>query len=247
MRVRLQKAIEQLGYRPNEVKVYLAALSLGECTTTELAHQAQIPRTSVQTLADSLHRAGLLNVYLRRRHKYWVAENPNRLLTHLQERAAALGTILPELRALSHPTITSPSVKLYTGPEELKQILEDIIETKHHMNAILSWYDWVQIFGAAYVQDFIERRARHFLKIRLITPKTDSALLLKEKDAEELRHTKFLPEGVKINNTNFFYGNKIALISLNRKQPQGVVIEDPDIAYTQNVLFESLWTRCADH
>jgi hypothetical protein len=33
----------------------------------------------------------------------------------------------------------------------------------------------------------------------------------------------------------------VAIISLNKKRPVGILIEDQDIRHTMEVLFESLW------
>jgi hypothetical protein len=60
-------------------------------------------------------------------------------------------------------------------------------------------------------------------------------------DGEELRTTQFLPSSIAINNCNFIYANKVAIISLNKKRPVGILIEDEDIHHTMEILFESVW------
>ncbi len=237
----LRAVIEQLGYSSKEVAVYLAALELGGSTATEIAEKAKLPRTSVNLIIDSLRKKGLMNAFLKRRRRIWAAENPERLMIALKENEAALKIVLPELQSLRHDTGVKPTVRAYSGAEEIKQIMNDIIETKHHVSAMLSWDDWIELLGKSYIEDFIESRYRHYLKIRLLTPRTKTALALKARDAAELRTTQFLPEAVKISNSNFMYGNKVAIISLNKKRPVGILIEDEDIHHTMEILFESLW------
>ena len=239
----LKSVIEQLGYSPHEVTVYLAALELGGSTTTEIAAKSRLPRTTVNLIISSLQRKGLMNAFLKRRRKIWAAENPERLLITLREREAALKIILPELQSLRRDTGVKPTVRTYSGAEEIKQIMTDILETKHHVLAIISWDEWINVLGKDFVDDFIESRFRHFLRIRLLTPKTKSAIALKERDSKELRVTQFLPDSAGITNTNFIYGNKVAIISLNTKRPVGILIEDQDIHHTMEVLFESLWRQ----
>jgi sugar-specific transcriptional regulator TrmB len=239
----IRSAIEQLGYSPHEVKVYLAALQLGESTATDIALKTQIPRTTVNLTIDSLCQKGLIHAYLQHRRKIWTAENPAKLLMRLKEREAALKIILPELQSLRHDTGARPTVRTYSGAEEIKQIMNDVIETKHHMLAILSWDDWIALLGQSFMDDFIESRIQHSLRIKLLTPKTKTALILKERDSKELRTTQFLPDSITINNSNFIYGNKVAIISVKTKQPVGILIEDEDIHHTMEVLFESLWQQ----
>ncbi len=237
----IKAVIEQLGYSPKEVAVYLAALELGGSTATEIAEKAKLPRTSVNLIIEALHKRGLMNAFLKKRRRIWAAENPERLMITLKEQEAALKIVLPELQSLRHETGVKPTVRTYGGPEEIKQIMNDIIETKHHISAMLSWDDWAELLGKSYLEDFIESRYRHYLKIRLLTPKTKTSVALKTRDAAELRVTQFLPETVTINNANFIYGNKVAIISLNKKRPVGILIEDEDIQHTMEMLFESLW------
>jgi len=102
--MQLQKIVEQLGYSAKEAKVYLAALSLGECHVTDIAAKTKLPRTSVQTIVDKLHEDGLLNFYVQRRYKYWVAENPERILANMKKREEAVREALPELTTMRNAT-----------------------------------------------------------------------------------------------------------------------------------------------
>ncbi len=239
----IRTVIEQLGHSPNEATVYLAALQLGGSSATEIAEKAKMPRTSVNVIINELHKKGLMNAYLQRRRRVWVAENPEKLLINLKEHEAALKIVLPELQSLRHDTGVKPTVRTYTGVEEIQQIMNDMLETKRHVSAILSWDDWIELLGKPYVEDFIETRYRRYLRIRLLTPRTKTAVALKQNDGRELRITQFLPESMAINNANFMYGNKVAIISLNKKRPVGILIEDVDIHHTMEVLFESLWRQ----
>jgi len=98
--MQVQKIIEGLGYSPNEAKVYLATLSLGEAHISDIAAKVKLPRTSTQVIVDKLHKDGLLNFYVQRRYKYWVAEKPERLLEGIKKREEAVREALPALAAL---------------------------------------------------------------------------------------------------------------------------------------------------
>jgi hypothetical protein len=112
----------------------------------------------------------------------------------------------------------------------------------------VSWDDFAVYFGDDFISDFIERRYRHYLKIRLITPQTALAKVLKQRDTKELRHTRFLPDYIALRRvSNFIYGNKLAIISMNKHEPVGIVIEDPDVVHAMSIYFESLWLHCFDN
>jgi sugar-specific transcriptional regulator TrmB len=237
----LRSIIEQLGYSPHEATVYLASLELGGSTATDIAAKAHMPRTSVNLIIKSLNKKGLMNAYIQRKRKIWAAENPERLLIALKEREAALKLVLPELQSLRHDTGVKPTVRAYAGAEEIRQMMSDMLESKQNISAILSWDEWVNLMGKAFLDDFTETRYRQYLKIRILTSKSKAATTLKQHDTDELRTTQFLPPSIAINNCNFIYANKVAIISLNKKRPVGILIEDEDIHHTMAVLFESLW------
>lgn len=242
----ISKVIEQLGYKPNEAKVYLTALKLGECTASDIATKVKLPRTSVQVILEALHADGLMNSYTKRRYKYWVAENPEKFLIALREREAALQVVLPELSAMRRDGGGRPTVKVFSGEEEIRFIHDDILSTKQHILSIIPWDGWIALFGKEYMDAFIEARSRHSLHMRLLVPKTATAVALKKKDSQEFRRTRFLPERIDIHDTVFIYANKVAIISLNKKQPTGILIDDSETTRTMSVIFEELWNQSSE-
>ena len=243
----LQAVLEKIGFHPYEASLYLAALELGESTVSELAHKSDMPRTSVQEVLGNMQKKGLVTSYSKQAHKYWAAEHPDKILAAYRENEEAFRSVLPQLQKLTGEATDKPGVKVYSGVREIKLIMDDIIETKHHIQALVSWDDWIQFFGEEYIKDFIKRRYSHFLQIKIITPRTKMAVDLKKTDMQELRQTKFLPDSVNIQRlTNFIYGNKIAIISLNKKEPTGIVIEDPDVVVGNQLYFGHLWNHSSD-
>ncbi len=243
----IQTIIEQLGYPANQVKIYLASLKMGEAMVSDIAERVALPRTTVAELVQTMHKHGLMNYYIKRSRKYWVAADPDKLLNILKERETMLASVLPQLHFLENNDGNKPAIHCYIGMEEIKNIFDDIIETKHHIKALVCWDDFKEYMGKRFVFDFIERRYKHFLRIRLITPKTPSALTLKSKDQEELRQTRFLSAGVSLRRvSNFIYGDKVAIISFNKKEPTGLVVEDPDVVHAQTIYFENLWQHSTD-
>ena len=182
----ISKIIEQFGYKPNEVKVYLAALQVVESTVSGIATKAKLPLSSAQVAIEKLHKDGLVNFYVRKHHKYWIAE---------------------------------------------------------HIRAIVPWESWSSLLGQSYLNDFINLRVRHFLNIKMLVPKTENTLKLRERDSKELRQTKFLPDNIIVEDALFIFNDNVAIITLNERQPTGVVIEDSATTRMMSVFFEDLWER----
>ncbi len=242
-----QQLLEKLGYHPHEAQVYLAALELGEATVSELAHRADMARTTVAEVVEHLQKKGLLLPYYKKLRKYWVAENPEKLLANLRADEQTFEGLLPELVAMRKGSNNKPSVQVFAGVAEIKRIMDDIIESRHHIEALISWDDWMEFFGPDYIFDFIKTRHSRFLKIKMIAPRTATSQTLKQSDEQELRQTRFLPAGYNLRRvSNFIYGDKVAIISLNKREPTGVVIDDADTAYANKLYFENLWQHSQD-
>lgn len=244
----IQTALHQLGYPMNQVKIYLAALKMGEGTIADIAEQVNMPRTTVTELLAEMSKHGLMNYYTKKSRKVWVAENPDKLMVIVKEREAALKAVLPQLHAMKFDSgLAKPNIRCYIGAKEVVNVYDDIIEASHNILAVVSWDDVNDFLGSDFMSDFVERRHNHFLKIRLITPKTTLSQKLKARDAEESRQTRFLPEQISLRHvSNFIYGDKVAMISFNRKNPTGIIIQDPDIAHAQTIYFESLWRHSTE-
>lgn len=241
-----QKVIEQLGYSRDEARVYLVALGLGESHVSDIAQKLRRPLSSVQGDINKLHKDGLMNFYVRKRYKYWVAEPPSRLLARLQEREQSVRAVLPQLEELQYVQDQKPRIKVFEGVDEIRFIYEDMLETKMHIVGIIPWDAWVTLLGRGFMEDFIEKRVSRNLRMRLLTPKTRAAKELHDHDAQELRQTRYTSDGLEVKTTLFVYGSKVAIVSLNKKVPTAMIIEDPDVRDTFFMLFEVLWAQSAD-
>lgn len=241
----LEKVLEQLGYPANQVKIYLSALKMGEFHIADLAEEIGMPRTTVTELVREMHRRGIMNYYEKHGKKIWVAENPEKLVSSLEDRLSALKNIMPTLKDMQFSgSQDEPSLKFYSGTEEVKNIFDDIAESKHHILALSTWTDIADYFGQEFMEDFIHRRAKHYLRVKFITQRSKSSIAMKAKDSQDLRQTRFLPEDVELHRiSNYIYGNKVAVVSLSKKVPSGFIIEDADLAQAQRLYFECLWSK----
>lgn len=149
--MQIQKVIEQLGYSANEAKVYLAALALGECHVSDIAAKVKLPRTSVQAIVDKLHKDSLMNFYVQRRYKYWVAENPERLLADFKRREEAVRAAIPALAAMRK---SSWGKKRKTNPVENSGIFRMLADASPQPVLIANENAEIEYVNAAWERQF---------------------------------------------------------------------------------------------
>lgn len=241
--MQLSAVIQKFGLTPKEAAVYLAALELGGSRTYEIAKKLRMARTSCSDAVSTLCKKGLLNFYKLRGQKIYSAENPEKFASLLKDQGALLEDVLPQLRALHRADKGGdrrPVIRFYEGAEGCRVIFEDILDFGHNVLAVTSLDDALEVLGDDF-SGFIERRQRRKLRVRLLTKRTPLAERLKKIDAQELRQTVFLPDGYDLKTANFIYGDRLAILSLNRTRPTGLVIEDAGIADTHRMFFEFAW------
>lgn len=240
----VQKAVENIGLSKTEASVYLASLELGESIISDIAKAVRLPRSTCYEAMENLTSLGLINVLIIGSRKLYKAADPEKLLAILKERESLLKVIVPQLKLKHHTHNKRPNLYLYQGKEALIAVLDDILEKQYPLYAITSIDDILEVLGAEF-KNFMEKRQKKHLRVRLLTSRTGGSVGLKERDGLELRQTKFLPSSFSSTTANFIYGNRIAILSVNAKPPFGLIIDDPDIARTYRNLFEVIWNHSA--
>ncbi len=239
----IAKTLQKIGLEEQEAKVYLSLLTLGEATVSDVAKHAGVVRTSCYYTLQKLHDKNIAHPYVKHGVHYWGVEGPQWLEGWLEEKKTALRYTMPQLLAMQAAFGSKPSFTYYEGVSGIKQILKDILKDGRDLLSMSSLEDSVALLGRQF-HFFIAQRIKLKQQVRYITNRSADTLKMQQNDAAESRHTHFLPPGKEIKNMNFIYGDKIAILSVNRKLPMGVIIQDPDISHTQRILFEALWQEC---
>lgn len=237
----LQRIIERLGYTENEAKVYLAALNLGESTISEIAERADLPRTSAQVIVSSLQRKGLLNYYSTQKRKYWLAENPDKFMLDLKENEATLQSILPELKTRRHEHVRRPVLRSYNGPERIRLIFQDVISTKHPVLFLTSFAVLEEFLGPDIVEEFIDELMDSSMRVKVLTTNSDYAQNLKRQEKTGRKMIKIIRSPTIFKSSYIIYGDRVAILTLNKRESIGALFEDIGVVDTMTLFFDTFW------
>jgi sugar-specific transcriptional regulator TrmB len=127
----LKKSLEYIGFSEKEVVVYLALLSLGKGTVTEISRKAGINRPTGYHVLASLSAKELVKVSGKEPKQEYVAESPNQIENLLQKKTeedqrfiSEARKIIPELKSI-HNVSDRPKVFFYEGEEGLERKSHD--------------------------------------------------------------------------------------------------------------------------
>jgi len=238
----MQSLTQSLGLSPQEARVYVAALELGEATMQELARKSKVKRTTIYHFIDELLSRQFLLETRRKKRKVYSAVAPEHLLEIAKTRMWELERSLPVLRAIHNRSTRKPRVTFHEGIEGIKEIYNDMLTTGQ---PIVGWSDYKHMWsalGLEYCRYFPLERAKRGIPFQSIVSDSPESRKIAAKDHEVLRQTKFL-RSVDLRTEINIYGPKILLASFRSRPAFAVLIEDPDIAETMRITWKELWEK----
>ena len=236
-----EEELREYGLSEKEARVYLALLRLGPSTVNQIAEKADLIRTTTYDLLKGLREKGLVASMVKNKIFYFEAADPKKLTQILEEKKRKIEKLLPDLRKLRTELILKPHTEVYEGKEGIKTVYQDILEEKKPLSAISNTHFIFKIVPF-YVPHFVKQRAKAGIFIRLLNEKTKESIeLMKKRDKQELRETRFIPQLKDIPVTEYIYGDNVAILGTKPEEPLGIIIRHKEFAQSQKLLFDLLW------
>ena len=230
------------GLSENEARVYLACLSIGPNTVLKIAKSAEIKRTSVYSVLENLKQKGLIFIEIKGFKKKYVAENPEKLDSLMEQRKNEIKKALPELSALYNLKGGESSIKYYEGVEAVKSIYEGLIKDIRPGEDYLvmsNQDDWLRL-DKNYFLDFLSRRAKLPIRIRMIFQESQLAQDWKKMEKNFNSKVRILPKETKLT-TNLVITPQRVLIHQLTQPIIGIVIENKSVIQMHKESYEIIW------
>ena len=235
--------LTELGLSENEASVYLAALSLGSTTILRIARSAELKRTTVYSIIESLKQKGLISLEVKGWKTLFVAENPEKLDTMIESRRAKLKKALPELAALYNLHGGESFVKYYEGLEAIKSVYEGLIrDVRPHENyyVVSNPTQWFNL-DPTYFSHFLKRRAKLDIKVRMLfTDTKDTQTILKLVNPSVNTLIKILPRKAHLTINTVVTPQRVVIHQLTPPL-FAIVIENQSIIRMQQEFFDIMW------
>lgn len=243
---KLKEALIALGLSPKEASVYLALLSLGRSTVSQIARKASVNRATGYVILDSLVAKGLVGISGKEPKQEYVAESPDALpslFKRVQEDAKENEKKAKEL-SLQLKSIQKvgdrPQVRFYEGMDGIRAVFEDsLTATSGKIIAYTSIEDQ-HVSIPNYFPEYYQRRKRKGIFMRSIFPDTPMGKERQGANANEYRDSVLVPAKVYgIHPAINVYDNKLMIASFREKL--GIIIESEEIADAMKKIFELAW------
>ncbi len=248
----LELELKGLDFSDKEAKVYLALLELGEAPVQKISEKAKVNRATTYIVLEALQKRGVVSTVEKDKKVIFAAESPRALLRlfrseeqQLKEKQDAFKRALPEFEAIFNLSAEKPAVKFFEGPEGVRAVREDILQSgvKTLYNIYSKEYvDQIKaLFNDDENEEFLKREHELNISIKSIYT-SDSGPY----EGFQLKgERKFVPkEKFPVSGDILIYEDRVALTTL-RGKIVSVIIESREIADTLRTIFELAW-RGAD-
>jgi len=245
----IQKILKDLGFKDKKARIYMACLELGQANAQDIAKKAEIERTSVYALLDSLAKDGLISITIKNKTRLIVPESPRKLIELLKNKLSALEKALPLLMAFSNTSHVKPTVRFYEELEGVKEVVRDTLNCQEKIIRNLpSTQDALEFLGKDFLSHYIEQRVAKKIKVRSLRPqgKESNNWYLRADNEEIMREVRFLPDGASFNVLCMVYDCKVAIIS-SKKEKFGLLIESKEFSDLMKALFDLSWETATKH
>ncbi len=237
--MKIDQVLISLGLMDKEPDIYLTLLKTpGAQPASIIATRANLNRTTVYKTLVKLVKKGLVTKTQRHGITCFFAEDPeNRLKVLIEEKQKQLGEMnqammetLPLLTMLEDDSDSLPKIRYYEGIEGIKQIYEAVLregKDQYRYGDITKIYEALGI----YTDEYIKKRNEIGITTHAIMPFYEKDEKELRKNVREHREVLYIPNKYfPIEGEVRIFGNKVAIISLRKESPIGVIIESETIA-----------------
>jgi len=223
-----------LGLDEKTERVYRVLLYLADAPVNRIAEETGIIRTSVYHMLEHLISLGLVSTYTSRGTKRFVAENPNKIKSHFEQRLILTERIIPELQKEMRKTSSNSEIKTYHGKEAIKSLIEDALDTKERVIlSIGSSKELLQFIGGKF--GYGHRRRMKNILARSIRLEGDEPV-----SNPRLNQAKFIDKNTDFPGYILIYDKRVCII-LFEKNGLGFVIENQSFSKMAKSIFELIW------
>src|SRR3989344_7283166 len=229
----VERTLENVGFSPNEIKVYLTLNENGSTKAGRISKLAKIDRSSCYNALKLLQEKGLVSYVMIGQVKWFQVAGPKRILDYLKEQQKDVEEILPELNEKHKQKKIEGQVRLFNGLKGVRTVFLDMIRAGEDN----------YVFGSE--GQFSERMPEFAMQFKRMKKENNmKTYMLCRKDRKEIDVTsanhRYIPNISESSAVTNIYGDKVAII-IWTDEPEAIIIENPAAAKAYKSYFDFMW------
>jgi len=241
--------LNELGMSKPEITAYTGLLERGRCKTGELCNYTKIHSSKIYSILNSLIEKGLVTFTTKNNIKFFEANPVETIKTlfeqkkeQLEKKEKQIFEIITNLKQFKLKEKTSATYNYYEGIAGIKagwyKILEEMDKLPNKslkVNAPLSEEN-LRLFG--FYSEFHEERIKRKILYKMIAHKKKMQIIKKRK---KTKLTEIRLKDLEGTCAWGIYGNLFFIQQTSSKKPFTIIINEPLIAQTFELLFDEIW------
>jgi sugar-specific transcriptional regulator TrmB len=234
--------LKELGLNDKEIAIYMILLKSGPKTIWEIASSINYKRTSIYDYIKSLLQKNIIVKKIEDKKTFYTAVEPNYLLELINSKREKIISAVKHLNSLKTIDKTSPSKFIYyLGVEGIKTIMNTILSEE---NSILLGYGSNKLSEEIlrfYPENFAQKRLEKNIYLNAIIEPISKFSAFKNKKFAKLTKIKHNPLMALQKIVVFLTSKKTIILSMDKNEPAGIIIDNKAIYDSQKSLFNYLW------
>ncbi|MDO8584166.1 MAG: helix-turn-helix domain-containing protein [bacterium] len=240
----IKEQLAELGFKPNESRVYVALTTLGEATASIIARKLDLPRTTVISIVEKLSGDGFVSSH---RYKgvtsYWI-ESPKTLVSRLETKVKVASALSDVLKTLYRAEPNFPEAHIFDTRAGIRHFIEKwladlpkgaVIQTIDNPEA----RNYAAIFSDQIESVMIGLKNAKGIQTKTLVPCGTRPAITEKKLKGQAIEIRELPQGVTFPASLWIAGNQIVLFS--GRPPFAVAIKHPAIVESCKSFFSHFW------
>lgn len=241
----LHKTLLQFGLNDSDVSIYLTLNRLGESDIPTLTRETELSRTAIYDSINVLTEKKLLEHRKVGRTAYYNTSHPQHLANLIHEKRQSdfelertMESSIKELTKNYNLVSHKPGVYFFQGKEGIMKMYEEFYQNDVPVQSIEEKGEMLKFLGD-YAYEYVEKRMAHRMPNRCIAPDLNT---MNTTDPKKLREVRLVPTDkfpfrmdIKI------AGPKTVLVTFDKNNAMGVMIDNKEIAENFQILFDFLW------
>lgn len=234
----------ELGFKNNEVKVFIALTQLGEAPASKVAKKVDLPRTTVISILDKLVGDNYVSGHKYRGvTSYWI-ESPRMLQQSLENKMLIASDLGDLLKDLYHTEADFPSAEVYDSKLGIKKYIEKLL-FKIKKGTTIYTIDtpgsgnYEKIFSRDFGKTLIAMKNKKNVATKTLIPAGSFTLIDDEKLSSQHIELRELPQSVDFRASFWIIDDIVVLFS--GKYPFIVATQHKIIAESLKSIFNFFW------
>ena len=235
--------IEELmrcGLSHNEANIYLTCLQLGRAPSAQIIERSSLPRGTVYDVLNAIEKMGLVSSCKINSRLHFTPNDPECLMTALEDRRDAVAGILPALKQARGTATDGLTVETFRGSQSIRKLLSGMLEHTNELSVIGSLQS--ALIVAEYpIRNFTTKRLKNKVALRQITGNGAEAQFNQD---DSLTAIRYLATFHPMKEITLITDD--AVISVLMQEPCAFVIRAPEHRKTMRAVFEFFWRTTSD-